>query len=154
MRTKLGLIWATAMSALDWAVDRFWPLGQTGLNTEDDADAFIAEIHAAVPNVVAADLDPIEPLDEAHQRCALTSLSVLSATSDESSPIFDVLTEEWGPLYARRLRALTWPTSEFEVQWRGLTSVLALDWMCAACELADHADCPGCSCACSMAVAA
>lgn len=151
MKTRLLLVWATVWSLGAALVDRFRPLARTGLVTTDDVDAFVAELNNSAP----ADPDPAavaEVVDEAHERLALTALSVLSATLDKRTPIFDALTEERPALYARR--ALEWPTSEFDVQWRGLTSVLAMDWLCTGCESGGHAECPGCSCACSMAVTA
>lgn len=133
MKTRLLLVWAAAWSLGAALVDRFRPLRDDGMVTEDDAAAFVADMHDAAT-------DPVE--------------LVVRSAPVYSTPIFDVLAEEWPALYARRLRALRWPTSEIEIQWRGLTSVLELDWLCAACESACHADCPGCSCSCSLVVTA
>jgi len=127
VKTRLQGVWtaarlatALATAALRRRRERVEP----GLNTEADAEAFVAEMHGAGP-------EPLGPVDE-------------------PSPIFDVLVQEWPAMYARRERALRAPTMEI----RQVFDLLTLDWQCSHCDLSEHADCPGCSCPCGVVAVA
>jgi hypothetical protein len=124
VKPRLLAVWAAAWSLGSAIAERFRRAEPSGLVTVEDADEFVAEMHAVGRNEVGPDVV-------------------------ETTPIFDVLEQEFHALYAHRLRVLGAPTQEI----REAFDLLVVDWRCSHCDLQIHADCPGCSCPCAVAVA-
>lgn len=94
-----------------------------GLNTPDEATAFVAAIGAA--KGVLAEPEPVV-VPEEPQRSYL----------DTRTPVFDAVWAE----HLARLSA--------EVVAERFAEVVA-QWRCLGCEAGEHRDCPGCTCPCS-----
>jgi hypothetical protein len=111
---------------------------QPGLNTEADADEYVAELRAEPVRFVRRTPAVRRPLPVAMVRTEPVFAHV-------GTPIFDAVARE----FERRKRALRWPTQEMRSMFDALTAA----WRCSHCAEDDCRACPGCSCACKLAVA-